>query len=272
MTIRRIVALVVLAYFAPVVSAQATRDSHLALGNPSGATSSSSNQYNYLMNKSQFALSYNNANRTPNWVSWHLSSAWLGSTARQDNFRADTTLPSGWYQVGGSSYSGSGFDRGHMCPSADRTGSTTDNGATFLMTNMVPQSPKNNQLGWAQFENYCRDLTDAGNELYIVCGPYGSGGTGSAGFASKIDGGRIKVPSHTWKVALVLKNGSNDVSRVTNSTRTIAILMPNDQSVTTDWKKYRTSVDEIESLTGYNFFSNVSTAVQGVIEARVDNQ
>ena len=51
--------------------------------------------------------------------------------------------------MGSTSYSGSGFDRGHNCPSADRTGSTADNTATFLMTNMMPQAPTNNQQTWA---------------------------------------------------------------------------------------------------------------------------
>ncbi|WP_324679575.1 DNA/RNA non-specific endonuclease [Hymenobacter sp. GOD-10R] len=70
-----------------------------------------------------------------------MSSAWLGSAERQDNFSADNSLPSGWYRVTMSSYTGSGFDRGHNCPSADRTGFIEDNSATFLMTNMMPQGP-----------------------------------------------------------------------------------------------------------------------------------
>lgn len=253
------------------VEGQATRDSHLTMGNPSAATTSTTNQFNYLMSKPQYALSYHNGNRTPNWVSWHLSTAWLGGASRQDDFRADTTLPSGWYRVGGTSYSGSGFDRGHMCPSADRTGSTSDNSATFLMTNMIPQAPNNNQRGWARLEDYSRTLASAGNELFIICGPHGQTGTGSGGTKTWIDSNRIKVPNRTWKVILVLPNGSNDVARVSSSTRVIAVNMPNDQSVGTTWGGFRTTVDSIESLTGYNFFSNVSTSVQSTIESRVDN-
>ena len=124
----------------------ATRDSNLAMGNPSGAvTDATSSPNNYLMAKTQYTLSYSRDKGKPNWVSWHLSSAWLGSTARQDNFAADASLPSSWYHVGSTSYSGSGFDRGHNCPSADRTGSVADNTATFLMSNMMPQAPTNNQ-------------------------------------------------------------------------------------------------------------------------------
>jgi endonuclease G len=268
-TINRLALSVCLLLVALAPAAAQTRDDHLTLGNPSGATTSTSNENNYLMRKPQYALSYNRSRATPNWVSWHLSKAWLGSAPRQDNFRADTTLPSGWYRVGGSSYSGSGFDRGHMCPSADRTGSTTDNSATFLMTNMIPQAPNNNQRAWANLENYCRSLTSS-NEVYIVSGGYGTGGTGSYGTKTKIDSNRVTVPNRTWKVIVILPNGSSDASRVTTSTRVIAVDMPNDQSVGSAWGGYRTTVRSIESKTGYNFLSNVSTSVQNVVETRVD--
>lgn len=251
-------------------SADATRDSNLAMGNPSGAVASTSYPTNYLMAKSQYTMSYHRDRGTPNWVSWHLSKAWLGSTPRQDNFAADATLPSGWYRVGSTSYSSSGFDRGHMCPSADRTGSVADNSATFLMTNMVPQAPMNNQRGWADLENYCRTLANAGNELYIISGSYGTGGTGSAGYKTTIDGGRVTVPRRCWKVIVVLPEGSSDASRVTTSTRVIAIDTPNDNSIFS-WGSYRTTVDAIESATGYNILSSVSSTVQSTIESRVDN-
>jgi len=71
---------------------------------------------------------------------------------------------------------------------------------------------------------------------------------------------------------MVLPNGTNDVSRVNTSTRLIAVFMPNTNSVVSDWKQYRVSVDYVESMTGYDFFSNVSTSTQSVIEANVDAQ
>jgi len=263
---------IVLSLLMFVGNVAAQRDSNLAMGNPSGATTSTANPNNYLMSKTQYSLSYNKSTAIPNWTSWHLNSSWLGSTPRTDAFAQDSTLPSGWYRVGSSSYSGSGFDRGHMCPSADRTSSSTDNRATFLMTNMVPQAPNNNQRGWARLEDYGRTLVSSGQELYIIAGSVGIGGSGSSGYKTSVDSGRVRVPNKTWKVILVLSNGSNDAARVTTSTRTIAIIMPNDQSVINDWKPYRTSVDAVESLTGYNFFTAVPTSIQSVIEARVDNQ
>jgi endonuclease G len=241
------------------------QDNHLAMGNPSNALADTNFPTNYLMDKPQYALSYHRDKGTPNWVSWHLDSNWLGSASRQNDYRADPAVPAGWYQVQGSDYSGSGYDRGHMCPSADRTRTIPDNSATFLMTNFIPQAPANNQGPWNDLEIYCRSLVAQGNELYII-----SGGAGSVG---TITNGHVNVPAQTWKVIIVLAQGSgDDAARVTTSTRTIAVIMPNSQSINSNWKTYRTSVDQVEALTGYDFFSSVSVSTQAIIEAVVDNQ
>jgi DNA/RNA endonuclease G (NUC1) len=260
--------------FTTVSSTGIVRDpnEHLVMGNPSGATSDVSNENNYLMKKSEYALSYNRSRAIPNWTSWHLDSSWLGSQPRTNLFRADNTLPSGWYQVNETSFSGSGFDRGHMTPSGDRTFSFDENANTFLMTNMIPQAPKNNQVTWEGLESYSRQLVAQGNELYIISGGYGQGGIGSSGLLSTtVDQGRVVVPAKTWKVILVLPNGGgDDVSRVTTQTRAIAVLMPNEQGIDPDWHKYIVSVDEVEALTSYNFFSNVPEEIQAIIEANAD--
>lgn len=251
-------------FAAPTPTPTPPTSEHLTMGNPSNAVTNVGQPTNYLMVKTQYALSYHRDNGEANWVSWHLDNTWLGSTPRQDDFREDTTLPAGWYQVQETDYSGSGFDRGHMCPSGDRTISVSANSATFLMTNMIPQMPANNQGPWASLESYARTLVSQGNELYIV-----SGGQGLQYF---IANGHVAVPAQTWKVMIVLTNGSNDVGRVTTSTRTIAVVMPNSGSIGSDWRAYRVSVDQVEAITGFDFFSNVSPSIQNVIEGVVDNQ
>ncbi|MFD2069201.1 DNA/RNA non-specific endonuclease [Pontibacter silvestris] len=243
---------------------------HLILGNPSEATSDTINYNNFLMAKPQYVLSYSRDRGTPNWVSWHVNKDWLGSASRQNDFRADENLPTGWYRVNGSSYSRSGFDRGHNVPSADRTLSSEANSATFLMTNMVPQAPRNNQETWASLENYTRDLVEQGQEVYVIMGSYGAGGTGSNGTARTIDEGRVTVPSRIWKILLVLPEGQNDLSRVTVNTRVIAIDTPNMNTLNSNWRTYLTTVDAIEAVTGYDLLSSVPEDIQQVIEKRLD--
>ncbi len=258
-----------------VTQAPASASEHLTMGNPSNAVVDVNQPTNYLLDKPQYAVSYHRDRGIPNWVSWHLDSTWLGSAPRQNDFRADTTLPAGWYQVQNTDYTGSGFDRGHHCPSADRTNSVATNSATFLMTNMMPQAPDNNQGPWEALESYSRTLVTGGNELYIIAGGTGTGGTGSnGGTTNTVAGGHVTVPNVTWKVIMVLPAASgDDVSRVNNSTRVIAIIMPNTQGIRNNtWQQYRVSVDQVEALTGFDFFSNVPVAIQNVIEAQVDNQ
>ncbi len=250
------------------------RDDHLVMGNPSNAQANTNTPDNYLMRKPQYALSYNRSKGLANWVSWHLNQAWKGSADRQDDFRPDDTLPTGWYAVRPDDYTNTGFDRGHICPSDDRDASVADNSATFYMTNMMPQAPSNNRQTWRFLEEYCRDVVFKENvELYVIAGSYGVGGNGSnGGTTNSIAGGKVTVPSRVWKVILVLPNGSDDLNRVNSSTRVIAVDMPNTEAVTSKkWYAYRVSAREIESKTGYNFFSALPTAVQNAIETKVDN-
>ena len=248
-----------------------SRDNNMALGNPSNAVASLAAPTNYLMVKQLYTLSYNNDKGTPNWVSWHLSSAWVGNAPRPSDFNADAALPSGWKVVTTSDYTNSGFDRGHLCPAADRDYSDAEIAGTFIMTNMMPQAPNNNQQPWKNLEDYCRTLAEAGNELYIIAGPYGQGGTGKlGGVTNTIAGGKVVVPSYTWKIIVVIPNGQHDVDRVVATTRVIAIWMPNVNDGLGAWSSYRTTVDYIESQTGFDFLSNVPEAIQSVIEAKVD--
>ncbi|HKE57062.1 MAG TPA: DNA/RNA non-specific endonuclease, partial [Pyrinomonadaceae bacterium] len=246
-------------------------DVHLTMGNPNGATADLNQPNNYLMQKPEYSVSYNRDKGGPNWVSWHLSDDWTGNLARVDSFRPDPAVPPDWYRVQATDFSGTGFDRGHMTPNADRDKETSIpiNQATFLMSNMVAQAPGNNQGPWADLENFLRTLLPA-NEIYIVSGPAGVGGVGSNGPAviNTVANGHVTVPAFTWKVALVLPKGDNDLSRVTAATRTIAVIMPNkDEIRPNDWTQYLTTVDAVEALTGYNFFSNVPPAIQNAIEA-----
>lgn len=233
---------------------------HLAMGNPSNA---GDNPNNYLMIKPQYALSYSRERGTPNWVAWQLNQSWLGKIERQDDFRPDDSLPSEWYRVKPNDYTGSGYDRGHMVPSADRRATVTDNSATFLMTNIVPQTPDNNRGGWRELEEYCRYLVKQGKELYIIAGVDGS----SRKIGKKK---QVTAPTSTWKAIVVLDKPGQGIKGISEKTRVIAVNMTNRKNTSDDWKRYLVSVDELEAKTGYNFFNQVPESIQQVIESRVD--
>jgi endonuclease G len=248
----------------------ATDNSNLLLGNPSGATTSTSNPDNYLYDLGYYIESYDRDRGEPNWVSWYVGDTSLGAIDRSNDFRPDPNLPAGWYEVPATAYSGSGFDRGHNCPSGDRTNTTLANQSTFLMDNMIPQAPNNNEQTWAHLEEYGRSLVSAGNEIYVVMGSYGSGGTGSNGTATTVNGGKVAVPSHIWKVILVLPKGNNDLSRITAGTRVIAVNTPNINTISSDWTQYICTVKDIEDATGYTLLSNVPASIRSVLETKKD--
>ena len=234
------------------------------LGNPSSATTVATATTNYLIARPQYALSYNNSTREPNWVSWNLTTADVGTSGRSANFFQDTSLPAGFYQVLTTDYSGSGYDRGHMCPSGDRTITEADNEATFFMTNMIPQSPDNNQGVWANFESECRSIAAAGNEVLIISGPSGYAG------ASIASG--VAIAGYTWKIAVVVPVGSGTaVSRITSATRVIAIKIPNIAGVrSTPWQNYITTAGQIETDTGYTFFTELPASVATALRAKIE--
>ena len=95
--------------------------------------------------------------------------------AERNPFEPDPLLPNGFAKVTANLHTGSGFDRGHMCPSADRADTETNNDPTFYMTNIIPQAPNLNRKTWERLESYCRGLVKKGHVLLICCGPNGAG-------------------------------------------------------------------------------------------------
>lgn len=247
---------------------QQTDNGNMALGNPTNAGKNLSNPDNYLIDHKYYVESYNRDKAEPNWVSWHLCSSDLGTTDRLNNFRPDESLPDGWYEADNNSYKRSGFDKGHNCPSGDRTSTPDANSATFLMDNIIPQAPNNNQHSWEHLEGYCRDKVKKGNEVYIIMGAYGSGGTGRNGYATSIDGGKINVPAHIWKVVVILPEGDDDLARIDGNTQIIAVDTPNDNDISNNWMDYVCTVRDIETATGYNLLSALPQSIQDELETR----
>lgn len=262
--------------FALASSAHAD-DENLALGNPSAALPLPANAEglplldevranNLLSEKAAYSLSYNRANGGPNWVSWHLAESDRGRSGRSNTFRPDPDLPADM-QIRPTDYRGSGYDRGHLCPSGDRTSDAETNAVTFYISNMLPQTPDLNRQLWRKFEEYCRSQLRGGtNEAYII--------TGGVGSKARIGRGKVNVPASCWKIAVILPSGADDLNRIDAETRVAAVLMPNEdgpQIAGGKWNDYLTSVDKLEELTGYDFLSNLPKGVQDALEAKVDS-
>lgn len=261
-----LVALVVSLAIPQNASADNDPKAQMLLGNPDKATPSQGTPEHYLIQRGQYALSYNDKLRFPNWVSWHLNVGDIGNTER-GQFQSDPDLPASFSHITTRDYTGSGYDRGHNCPSKDRSASRQDNDIAFYMTNITPQMHGMNAGPWEQLESYSRQLAQDGNELYIICGH---------GFSNKnyktLKRAGIAVPDFGWKIIVVIpdKSGS-DLGRITGNTRVIAVKMPNISTISKkDWREFRLSPGEIEQVTGLKFFDALPKTVADTLRGKVD--
>lgn len=277
---RNILKALFLFYFSFLVFSQSSENSPLYFGNPGPLNVS--REEGFLIEKEEFTIFYNSIDLIPNWVAWHLSVSDLGEASRSNDFRPDSDLPEDFYAVKKQDYQYTkyGFDRGHVCPSADRTLSKEANSVTFLMTNMLPQCPDLNRIVWKDLESFERNLVLQGKEVYIFAGGAGKGGESQKGFFESIEllgknglpnGLTIRVPAYCWKIILILPEGENDLERISADTEIIAVYMPNKQGISSGagWKDYLTSVDFIEESTGLDFFNHLPDDLEGLLEAKI---
>ena len=262
---------VVVSHAPPTSNAVVTSTSNWLLGNPSNAGTDANN---YLLIKPYFVVSYNNQNGEPNWVSWRLTKDNLGDAPRRNKFSTDTTLPEFFHLVSEKDYSNSGFDRGHMCPHGDRTKNQEMSYATFVMSNVVPQTHQLNEMAWNMLELYCRQIAKKENaRLYITAGPAGSGGQGSFGFRKSFANNTVVVPSECWKVIVIVPDdGTEDLTDITPATRVIAVVMPNTDKIGYEWQQFRVSPADVETLTGYHFFTALPADVAAALRKKIDRE
>ncbi len=235
---------------------------HLVLGNPSRA--SAANPNNYLIERQQYALAYSRDRHILQWASWEVDASWLGSVDRQDDFRPDGALPQGVYQVTPNDYRGSGYDRGHVVPSADRTRTTKDNSATFLMTNILPQAPENNRGPWRELEDYGRSLVyQYDHSLHIYAGAYGQQG--------RLGNRGVTIPARLWKIIIVYDRLDNGSLGLGPDSQVIAVDMPNSDAISADWRDYQTTIHRIELATGHQFLDSLPDPLQAVLKERPDH-
>lgn len=232
---------------------------HAAFGNPSKATLDPTDRNNFLVVGNGSVFSYNESLGTVNWVSWRTVREDLGDPLMRPQFRPDLRLPKGFVRIDYYDYSGSGYDRGHTVPSADRFGNAPLNEETFMMTNIVPQTPALNQHPWQKLESHARSLVRRGNDVYQIAGVYGE--------RERLKG-KVTVPTNCWKVIVSVPRG-RQIEELPNRMQIIAVDMPNIERIeNNDWKMYVTNISEIEKRTGLDLFEQLAPSVQQRIETK----
>ena len=234
--------------------------SHVEFGTPRDRTPAD----DHLMEKRQYVLSYNPRRNVANWVSWNLNRTHFGDEPRSPAFMADSALPARFTRVVSSDYTGSGYSRGHMVRSEERTATPEDNAATFLLTNILPQTQDLNGGPWLGLERHLQEQAQReGREIYVI-----SGGIFPAQPQTLGGRGKVAIPTSTWKIAVLLPFGRGlaDV-KTARDLRVIAVDMPNvDGIATRPWRDYLTTVDALEQATGYDFLDKLPDAIEAEVE------
>lgn len=231
-----------LLHVAPFSSASETCGEHLVKGMPS----SNSDQ---VLCRTGYAVGYNYQTKNADWVAYHVTKESVNAQfKRSNNFKADTELPE-YAQSTLSDYSKSGYDRGHLAPSAAMDFSQQSMQESFLLSNMSPQLPGFNRVGWRLLEEHVRDLANEYQELYVVTGPIYEGNEASIG-----DG--VVIPSAFYKV--ILDPYYNDA---------IAFIVPHRDVSGSELINFVTTIDDVEQRTNLDFFANTSDDVENSMEA-----
>lgn len=192
-----------------------------------------------------YQLDYNEEHEQPNWVHYVLTKENLsGETQRTNKFKADPKVSTGSAQL--TDYRGSGYDRGHLCPAADMKQSKIAMQETFYMSNMSPQHPSFNRGIWKMCEAHFRSLLN--DTLYIVTGPILKKDLNSIG------SNKVTIPEAYYKIAYDKKIG-----------RMYAYVIPNKKNYE-PLATFKTSVDQIEELTGIDFFYQLPDKLEHELE------
>lgn len=201
-----------------------------------------------------YTVSYNKDWKIPNWVAYELTATEVvGEVPRDDKFMPDPQVPAKESAVT-LDYKGSGYDRGHMAPAADMKWSKQAMSESFYLSNICPQNHNLNAGIWKSLEDQTRDLAVQKGNIYVVCGPIVSAPYQTIGE------GKVVVPDGFYKV-LLQKNDAE--------WHAIAFKFDN-ISGRRLLSTYALSVDELEALTGIDFFPQLPDDVEQKIEREVD--
>lgn len=206
-----------------------------------------------LLFKHGIIISYNTSTYCPNYVAWHLTKERInGSVSRTDKFHEDYAL-NPRSQITTNDYSGSGYDRGHMCPAGDCKSSEDSMFDSFSMTNICPQTHNLNAGDWKELEEQCRQWVKGYDDLFIVAGPIFD--TIKPKTIGKRKDMKISVPDRFFKVVLMMGR----------EPKALGFIYPN-STTNQDMRTYCVSVDEVEKITGFDFYPNLPDNIERKVE------
>lgn len=201
-----------------------------------------------------YVVSYNYEWKIPNWVAYELTDWEVeGQVPRYDKFKPDPMVPQN-VTATTNDYKYSGYDRGHMAPAADMKWDEQAMRESFYLSNICPQNPNLNGGVWKDLEEQVRDLASQKGRIFVVCGPIVNDASNTIGE------NKVVIPQAFYKVLLQEDKGE---------IYTIGFVYEN-KSGRKPMSTYAMTVDEVEELTGIDFFPKLPKKIQNRVEAEVD--
>jgi endonuclease G len=206
-----------------------------------------------LVRHTYYTLSYNEKFEQANWVYYCLTDSMVlnAGEERSNQFKSDPLVPTG--SAKSSDYTKSGYDRGHLCPAGDMGFNQKAMFESFMMSNISPQKPDFNRGIWKELESSVRSWAKKEHQIIVVTGPVFKDDKGTIGKD------KVLVPGYYFKLIL----------DTTGEPKMIAFLLPNEKS-DRPVKDFAVPADEVEKLTGYDFFSQLPDSEETKLEARVE--
>ncbi|MCH3995706.1 MAG: DNA/RNA non-specific endonuclease [Prevotella sp.] len=208
-----------------------------------------------ILRRTGFVESYNSATRIPSWVAWHLTAAHTdGPVQRKDyDYMDDGSVPDP--KEYSEDYRHSGWTHGHMCPAGDNKWSAKAMADCFLVTNMCPQAAGLNSGLWNTIEKRCREWAQKYGDVYIVCGP-----VLLRGQHQTIGRNRVVVPEAFFKVVLCMRG----------TPKAIGFICRNQSAKGRKPVEFVNTVDEVERITGIDFFPALPDRIETEVESHCD--
>src|SRR5574344_470415 len=207
-----------------------------------------------ILTRRGYTTSYNATNKIPNWVAWHLTASHCSGPYKRSGikFQEDYDVPEG--RADTWDYYNSRYERGHMCPAGDNKWDGQALIESFLFTNICPQQSNLNRGDWGESEKACRKWAKDFGDIYVVCGPIL--------YRQKhktIGSHKVVVPEAFFKVVLCL-NGTP---------KAIGFIYKN-VACNSPLSTYVNSVDQVERITGIDFFPSLPDNIENRVEAHAN--
>ena len=198
-----------------------------------------------------YALGYSEEHEQARWVMYRMTreEVLARKSGRTDDFKEDRNIVS--FSALPSDYLRSGYDRGHLAPAEDMKFSEEAMRDSFYMSNMTPQRPEFNRGVWKKLEKQVRRFAYKEGSVFVITGPVLERNLKKIGRSNK-----VSVPQQFYKI----------VYDETPPQKMIAYVLQNSGS-NLPLESFATTVDEVERITGLDFFSELPIEVQSKLES-----